>query len=203
MPISEKGQIWFGLVSPWIFPRKYVIAKKKLWKRSAISFLISLTKKVLQPSKALQQWHLLFVQIFCNLVAVEQFPIHKVVIFFSLIFIIMGMRLKFFSKSHLKHWNTPMQVPHRSELQIMKIMKTLDGRGNFLVRDIKKPIALLFHSFLKSIIYFLTINHGETIPHQNCHFSKISRFYLLTLEACGTNLVRNCLHFFPVTFWAQ
>ena len=83
---------------------------------------------------------MVFVQIFSNVVAVEQFPIHKVVIFFSLIFIIMGMRLKFFSKSYLKHWNTPMQVPHRSELQNMKIRKTLDGRGDFLVRDIKNRL---------------------------------------------------------------
>ena len=79
----------------------------------------------------------------------------------------MGMRLKFFSKSHLKHWNTPMQVPHRSELQIMKIMKTFDGRGNFLVRDIKKPIALLFHSFFLATTYFLGKNHGGAEPTQN------------------------------------
>ena len=69
-----------------------------------------------------------------------------------------------------------MQVPHRSELQIMKIMKTLDGRGNFLVRDIKKPIALLFHSFFLATTYFLGKIHGETKPNQIRPFSEIGMF---------------------------
>ena len=96
--------------------------------------------------------------------------------FFSLIFIIMGIRLKFFSKSYLKHWNTPMQVPHRLELQNMKIMKTLDGRGNFLVIDIKKPIALLFHSFFLATTYSLGKIHGQTKPNQIWSFSEIGMF---------------------------
>ena len=52
----------------------------------------------------------------------------------------------------------------------------LDGCSTFLVRDIKKLIALLFHSFFLATTYFLGKIHGETKPNQIWPFSEIGMF---------------------------
>ena len=68
-------------------------------------------------------------------------------------------------------WN--QTKPNLTFLWNRHVYLTFNTSGTVLVRDIKKTIALLFHSFFLATTYFLGKIHGETKPNQIWPFSQL------------------------------
>ena len=154
-----------GSAPPWFFPKKYVVAKKKLWKRSAIGFLISLTKKLPRPSKVFIIFIIWNSDLCGTCIGVFQCFKWLLLKNLSLIPIIMKIREKKMTTLCIGNCSTATRLQKIWTKSKCHCCSALDGCSTFLVRDIKKLIALLFHSFFLAITYFLRKIHGETKPN--------------------------------------
>ena len=97
-------------------------------------------------AQKVQRVHCLFCSIWDNVVAAGRFPVLKVLNFFSQIFIISQMRLKFRSLSLLDHQNMPKPIPHYSNFIKISFFKNGQSKNLSTAQDLmSRPHVGLLH----------------------------------------------------------